>query len=132
MTYACGSFVLGINLRDCDRAFGDIIEELVERDMITTEYSGSGEEPTYIGTSIGGIDETEDTDLTWFEDIIVQYRAMLDNKSSAEYVEFKKQLDAVLELDFEEFEEVEEEDWDAFKAWLVLEEPSVFLTWGSS
>lgn len=112
MTYAIGSIVYGINLKG-NRKFPDDIDMLTESEVITTEYSGGGDPPTYIGPCIDVIDECNDTEVS-------DLRLEPTDKHKAE---FTQQLNSILE---------DAEVTDAFKDYLRGLQPTVFITWGSS
>ena len=132
MTYACGSFVFGINLQGFNESYHSLkgltetisedIETLVECDVLETEYSGNGDEPTYLGVRFSGIDET--APMGWAEIVALKDRmkAVLEPDSS-QRVAFDAALQAVLDND---------EISDETKEWFKAQTPEIFLTWGSS
>ena len=112
MTYAIGSIVYGINLKD-NRKFSEDIERLEESETITTEYSGSGDSPTYIGPCIDVIDECTDTEVS---DLQLE-------PTDRHRAEFEESLNVILD---------DPEVSDAFKEYLRGTQPTVFITWGTS
>ena len=125
MSYACGSFIFGIDLQDLDNAseaVQDEIQDLIERDLVQTEYSGSGDEPRYIGVSVDGIDEC--SSMGWAQIVALKgkLKAAMD-PGSKERAEFDVKLKAVVD---------DPDVSDETKAYIRQWEPEVFLTWGSS
>jgi hypothetical protein len=125
MSYACGSFVFGIDLQDIGDASEKVqkeINELVEAGLIQTEYSGNGDEPRYIGVSVDGIDEC--SGMTWAQivDLKDKLKAAMA-PGSKERTEFAAKLQALLD---------DSDTSDETKEYIQQFEPEVFLTWGSS
>lgn len=125
MTYAIGSFIFGLNLKNLSVASEQIqedIADLVDADLVQTEYSGNGDEPTYIGAAVAGIDEA--SEMSWAEiiDLKDTLKAAMAEGSDAQK-EFQALLNAVL---------ADTDTSDETKDWLKAQTPEVFLTWGSS
>jgi len=117
MTYACGSIVYGVNLKTHYGKFHTFTEDQLDEicraneekaDGFKSEYSGNGEGPFYFGFKLSGIDEGSDIKIT-------NLRA---TPSEQQIIKYQEKL-----------EEIREE----FPAlYSLLEEPYVFITWGSS
>jgi hypothetical protein len=122
MTYAIGSFVFGVNLKNVPKKFVDDAEDLVEAGLAESEYSGNGEGPMYVGVSVDGIDEA--SEMSWSEIVDLKDKlkaAMADN--SEERSKFETKISNIL---------TDGEISDEFKEWLKAQKPEVFLTWGTS
>lgn len=126
MTYAIGSFVFGINLKEVIENTSEQVQEDIELlqdlDLVTTEYSGNGDEPIYIGIPVEGLDECNE--LSWADIVKLKDRlkAAMDN-SSPERIAFKLKIDAIM---------ADPDVSDETKLFISKFEPEVFLTWGSS
>lgn len=112
MTYAIGSIVYGINLKN-NHKFREDIEQLEESMAVTTEYSGSGDSPAYIGPRIDTIDECDDSEVS----------SLKLEPTEHQKEEFRRALNVILD---------DPEVSDAFKAYLRGKQPTVFITWGTS
>lgn len=120
MTYAIGSIVYGINFKTANiegishRELQAFIDNYGER-----EYSGSGEDPMYVGVSFNNIDECDDIGS---ERLNVLFKQMSEAPAKLyEQVQAKINI-ALAESDVPE----------AIKEFIRNSEPEVFVTWGSS
>jgi hypothetical protein len=112
LAYAIGSIVYGINLKN-NSEFGEDIERLEEREAVTTEYSGSGLSPVYIGPRIDTIDECDDSEIS----------SLKLEPTEHQKEEFRRSLNDILD---------DPEVSVAFKEYLRDRQPTVFITWGTS
>lgn len=131
MTYAIGYIVYGVSFNDAPLSLREDIEYLRDCDLATTQYSGSGEGPIYIGETKGEIDECQDIELSE----LLKYKATDKDRAV-----FEKQKKILLDLPVyipekisREYEDEEPEGvTQDFKDWLAKAEPTLFITWGSS
>ena len=112
MSYAIGYVVYGINLKD-EHKFSDDFELLEGSRNLTRHYSGSGDSPRYIGTTLCEFNECRD---------IPASKLRLD-AFSADIQAFKETRDNIL---------ADQELSQEFRDYIKNSEPTVFITWGSS
>jgi hypothetical protein len=123
MTYAIGSIVYGVDLQppssydtgvvDTFKQFRDEIDDLSESEVITSQYSGSGDQPLYFGIDLGEIDECKTVNGA----DLLQILGSADNR--------RGEYDALLE-------NLKQHASPALYAAVSAIEPQVFITWGSS
>ena len=125
MTYAIGFVVYGISLRDAPELSYDDKEMIAEFKLATSEYSGSGEGPLYVGACLGSIDECGDLQFSEL------FKFVVTDKHKKEFEAQRQKL-----LDHPDYdEETAEQEGGVtadFKNWFRVQEPSLFITWGSS
>ncbi len=114
MTYAIGEIVYGVNL---GKPWGqDIvtpdqrkaIEEAVEANLVTTCYSGNGEQPCFVGPVLSNIDECTDVEIS---DLVLVPTAEQMCRFVSDAADLVSEFPILDDL---------------------FENPTVFITWGSS
>ncbi len=112
--YTIGYFVYGINLMNAEVNDEDNWEFIVDT-YCQQRYSGGGDPPVYCGVDVGQIDEADD--YPW------EYLQAIHDKVDASVIAAfeKKRDDALADPDFPE--EARE---------FFMQEPKLFLTWGTS
>lgn len=121
MSYAIGYFIYGINMRNAPSRLEDEIQDLIGVELLETRYSGSGDEPCFIGVEVDQLDEC--SDLSWQELVKGKEKLSAARKDgSTENQEFQKLINNFLIEDIS----------DDLRTWVTKQEPEVFLTWGSS
>lgn len=114
MTYAIGEIVYGTNLKkpwDGDNVTPEqreAIEDATEEDLIHTAYSGSGELPSYVGPVLSEINECDDVEISSLKLFV----------TDKHIEQFNQEVDELLS------------HYPVLKG--LFDNPTVFITWGSS
>jgi hypothetical protein len=122
MSYAIGMLVYGINLQAGDYGRNDAlkavraeIDELTDAEVISTAYSGNGEEPVYFGVALGSM--SEGNEMSGVEIVT------MCTPTPTHFDEYQAKLTAFMNDD-----SISKE----LRIIVAQAEPKVFLTWGSS
>lgn len=127
MTYAIGQFIFGLNLKDYNNF--DIsedlkiaIDDLYQADILESSYSGSGDQPLFLGIEITDIDECNDIGWDKLAELKEKFKAAMEPDSS-QNKEYQTKLQVILD---------NSDTPDEAKEWFKAQKPEVFLTWGTS
>lgn len=118
MAYAIGEIVYGVNLKrpsqwgsEVDKATSeqrDAIEEASEQEIIHTSYSGNGEHPEYVGALMSEIDECNEVEIS----------ELTLTPTDEHIAQFKKEVEELIA------------EYPVLDG--LFDNPTVFITWGSS
>lgn len=118
MSYAIGEIVYGVNLKipsiwdskedAVTPEQREAIEEASEQELVHTSYSGNGEGPVYVGPTISTLDECNDVEIS---DLTL-------TPTDEHVAQFKKEVSEIVA------------EYPVLDG--LFDNPTVFITWGSS
>lgn len=121
MSYAIGYIVYGVSLNNAPESCREDIQYIQECDLAKSAYSGNGESPLWIGSEKGSIDECCDIEFSE----LLAYQVTEEDKKI-----FEEDKEKLLSIEIEEGDDFEFSH--DFIDWLKSQQPSLFITWGSS